>query len=115
MPRTELSSLPDPAATGPGLWVPITSFAPEPYDLIRQIPVVVQASEEGFVAGFFDANVHAAGDTEEEAVRNLKSLILDVFDSLSAEPLATLGPEPRRQLAVLQEFLAKRVSDAHPG
>jgi predicted RNase H-like HicB family nuclease len=69
---------------------------------------VIQPSEEGFSAGFFDANIHASGDTEEEALRNLKSLILDVFDSLSAEPPKDLGPQPARQLAVLNEFVAKR-------
>jgi dCTP deaminase len=93
---------------GPGLLVPITTFAPEPYDLIRQMVAVVQPSEEGFIAGVFDANVHASGDTEEEAVRNLKSLILDVFDSLSAEPPERLGPQPSRQLAALREFIANR-------
>ena len=71
---------------GPGILVPITSFAPEPYQLVRQILTVIQPSEGGYIASFFDANVHASGDTEEEALRNLKSLILDVFDSLSAEP-----------------------------
>jgi predicted RNase H-like HicB family nuclease len=106
-------AIPKPPAAGSGLWVPITSFAPEPYEASRPIPAVIQPCEQGFVAGFFDANIHAAGDTEEEAVRNLKSLILDVFDSLSAEPAATLGPEPKRQLAVLREFIARRNPDAH--
>ena len=73
--------------------------------MIRQILAVVQSSEEGYIAGFFDANVYASGDTEEEALRNLKSMILDVFDSLSREPDPTLGPEPRRRLAVFREFI----------
>ena len=34
---------------GPGIIVPITSFAPEPYDLIRQMMVVIQAGEEEFL------------------------------------------------------------------
>jgi predicted RNase H-like HicB family nuclease len=100
---------------GTGLWVPITSFAPEPYEAIRPLSAVIYPCEEGFIAGFFDANIHAAGDTEEEALRNLRSLILDVFDSLSAEPSATLGPEPKRQLAVLREFVARRSPDGHTG
>ena len=60
------------------------------------------------IASFFDANIHASGDTEEEAFRNLKSLILDTFDSLSAEPAHRLGPEPTRQLAVLRQFVRKK-------
>jgi predicted RNase H-like HicB family nuclease len=88
--------------------VPITTVAPEPYEICRPLLVTVQPSGEEYVAGFFDANVYASGDTEEEAVTNLKSVLLDVFDSLSSEPADSLGPEPARQLAVLREFIAKR-------
>ncbi len=88
--------------------VPITTFAPEPYELIRPLLVVVQPSEEGFTASFFDLNIHASGDTEEEAYRNLKALLLDVFDSLLAESPEMLGPEPKRQLAVFREFIRKK-------
>lgn len=88
-----------------GFFAPITTFAPEPYELRRTLAVVVQREGEGFVATFFDANLHASGDTEEEAFRNLKSLILDVFESLQEEPPERLGPEPKRQLAVLEEFI----------
>jgi dCTP deaminase len=94
--------------TAAPLWVPITSFAPEPYELLRQPLVVIQQDGEGYTASLFEANIHASGDTEEEALRNLKDLILDVFDSLSAESPETLGPEPTRQLAVLKEFIGKR-------
>ncbi|MGH9786980.1 MAG: hypothetical protein ACRD88_22650 [Terriglobia bacterium] len=88
--------------------MPITTFAPEPYELRQPLLILVQREKEGFTASFFDANIHASGDTEEEAFRNLKSLILDVFDSLRAEPLEKLGPEPKRQLSVLEEFLRRK-------
>ena len=94
--------------------VPITTFAPEPYELRRPLVVLVQPEEEGFTASHFDANLHASGDTEEEAFRNLKSLVLDVFDSLCAEPPEQLGPEPKRQFAVLKEFIHKKPSRAEP-
>ena len=93
--------------TGPGVIVPITTFTPEPYRLKRDILAVVQPSEGGFIAGFFDANVHASGDTEEEAIRNLKSLMLDLFEALTIETRGNLGPEPTRQLAVLNEFIMR--------
>jgi len=92
----------------PVIIVPINTFAPEPYDIIRQTLAVVQPSAKGFIASLYDANIHASGDTEEEAFRNLKSLTLDLLDSLSAESPGTLGPEPRRQLAVLQQFIQKK-------
>lgn len=89
------------------LRIAIGSFAPEPYLLRRPMEVVVEQVEDGFVATFFDANISASGDNQQEAFDNLKSLILDIYDSLCAEPPERLGPEPRRQLAVLESFLEK--------
>ena len=63
--------------------------------------------EGGFEAGWFDANIHTTGENEEESVANLKSLILDFFDSFSREPIEKLGPEPKRQLAVIKQFLKR--------
>ena len=98
-----------PNASGWGAaFVPITTFAPEPYEVQPGLVAVIQGREEGFIASLYDANIHASGDTEEEAFRNLKSLILDVFESLSAEASKHLGPEPRRQLAVLQQFIHEK-------
>jgi len=98
-----------PAASGWGAaFVPITTFAPEPYQAHPGLVAVLQAREEGFIASLYDANIHASGDTEEEAFRNLKSLILDVFESLSTEAPKHLGPEPRRQLAVLQQYIHEK-------
>jgi len=88
--------------------VPIDSFAPEPYDLLKPIFVPVHSVEGGFNACWFDANIHASGDNEEEAVSNLKSLILDFFDTYSNEPDNALGPEPTRQLAVLRAYVHKK-------
>lgn len=88
--------------------VPITTVAPEPYEIRRPLFVTVEPSGEEFVASFFDANVYATGDTEEEAVSNLRTVLLDVFDSLSSEPEESLGPEPARQLAVLRQFILKQ-------
>ncbi len=89
------------------LSIPITTFTPEPYRLEREIPATVQLAPDGFTAAFFDANIATSGETQEEAVSNLKSLILDTFDFLSSEPPEALGPEPARQLAVLRGFLER--------
>ena len=87
---------------------PIGSFAPEPYGLLKPILVAIHSIEGGFNACWFDANIHASGDNEEEAVCNLKSLILDFFDTYSNESANGLGPEPTRQLAVLREYIQKK-------
>ena len=87
--------------------IPIATLAPEPYALVRAIPVVVQPAGREFVATFFDANISTAGDTQEEAVANLRSLLLDMFEYLESEPPEALGPEPTRQLGVLRVFLKR--------
>ena len=87
--------------------IPIATLAPEPYELVRAIPVVVQPAGGEFIAAFFDANISTAGDTQEEAVANLRSLLLDMFEYLESEPPEALGPEPTRQLGVLRAFLTR--------
>jgi predicted RNase H-like HicB family nuclease len=88
--------------------VPISTFAPEPYELLNEIRVVVESSGDGFIASFYDANVSTSGESREEAVANLKELILDTFDLLSEGTEETLGPLPRRQKRVL-ECLMRRI------
>lgn len=85
--------------------VPITTLHPAPFELVRDIHIVVQPSGDDFIASFFDANVNASGDTQQEAVANLKDIMLSMFRRFSAEPEDKLGPEPKRQLAVLRQFI----------
>jgi hypothetical protein len=87
--------------------IPITTLAPESYQILRDIPAVVEPATDGFIATFFDANISTSGDTEEEAVSNLRSLIVDTFEYLGSEPPDSLGSEPARQLAVLRVFLKR--------
>jgi hypothetical protein len=83
----------------------IATFAPEPYEVLRPIPVLVRPEGEEFVASFVEANVNASGETQQEAFESLKALVLDVFDSLRSHPAEKLGPEPARRLAVLRDFI----------
>lgn len=83
----------------------IHSFAPEAYEALKPIRVEIEADGDSFIATFRDASIGTSGETEQEAFENLKSLILDVFDSLRREPAERLGPVPRHQLAVLKEVI----------
>jgi hypothetical protein len=87
--------------------VPINTFAPEPYELSKPFLVAVQSTEGGYEAGWYDVNIYTSGENEEEAVANLKSLILDFFDSLSKEAAEKLGIEPKRQLEILKTFIKR--------
>jgi hypothetical protein len=86
------------------LW--INTFAPEPYRVLRPIPVRIVPSDRGWIASLYDANIHASGDTEGEAFENVRSLMLEAYEMLSEEKPATLGPEPAKQLARLRHFIA---------
>ncbi|HET9228498.1 MAG TPA: hypothetical protein VFR31_17610 [Thermoanaerobaculia bacterium] len=83
----------------------ISTFAPEPYEVLRPIPVLIRPDGDEFVASFVEANVNASGETQQEAFESLKLLVLDVFDSLRSHPSEKLGPESARRLAVLRDFI----------
>jgi predicted RNase H-like HicB family nuclease len=87
--------------------VPIASFAPEPYEVLKPFSVVVKPVDNEYVATFFDANLSMTGDTEVEAVDNLKDIILTVFDKLQTETSDNLGVEPKRQLDILRSLIRK--------
>ena len=87
--------------------VPIETFIPEPYELLKPFHVVVQPYEDEYVATFFDANIGATGDTQEEAVANLKDMILTLYERFCELGEGQLGPEPRRQRRILQSLLKK--------
>ena len=91
-----------------GILAPIQSFTPEPYEVLLPFTAVVKPCDDGYEASFFDANIHSSGDTEEEAISNLKSAILDMFDRLSdLAGQEKLGPEPTRQLQVLRRHVSR--------
>jgi hypothetical protein len=96
------------AAAKGSYWVPIESFEPEPYKVLIPLTAVVTETGDEFEAAFFDANLHACGNTPEEAVFNLKGVILDSFDRLTELGDEKLGPGPLRQKQVLTRHLRLR-------
>ena len=85
--------------------VPVISLAPEPFTLRQPIFVVVQPEGEEFSATFFDANINATGDTQTEAVENLKDVLVSTFRRYTELGEKKLGPGPRKQLAVLKTLI----------
>jgi hypothetical protein len=88
-------------------WI-LNSLHPHQLDVLQPLPVVVTRLGPGnFVASFAPANVNASGDSSEEAVENLKDMIAakyEYFSRLSNR----LGPMPRKELAVLGQYIWKR-------
>ena|SRR6266705_1664101 len=92
------------------LWVPIESFAPEPYEILRPITAVVTPVEDGFEAGLFDAKLFSTGDTEVEALDNLKSMIIETYSAFEQLGDSKLGPGPLRQQKVLATLIRRAES-----
>jgi len=88
--------------------VPVASLEPEPFVLKHPIIVVVQSDDDQFVATLFDANMNAAGDTQVEAVDNLKEVIVSMYRRFAELGEHRLGPGPRKQFQVLQSFIAPK-------
>ena len=92
------------------LWVPIESFEPELYCVRRPFTAVISVEDGEFIASWFDAGIHASGETEESAISDLKSRILDAFDRLHGLEDEQLGPGMRRQRDVLKSYIERRES-----
>jgi hypothetical protein len=89
------------------IWVPINTLAPEPYQLLQPVTAVVTTVGDEFEASFFDANLYGSGDTEEEAVSDLKAVIIEAFERLSALEDEKLGPAMMKQKLVLRAHVRR--------
>ena len=87
--------------------VGIRTLAPEPYELIQPIDVLIRQENGQHIASFLEADIHASGDTAAEALRDLKGMILDTYDALSHQKEATLGPLMIQQRAVIRASVRK--------
>lgn len=87
--------------------VPIQSLAPEPYQLAQPLLAVVNEVDEGYEAAVFDPGIFASGDTEEDAVSDLKSALIDTYERLSELKADQLGPGPTRQKEILDLYIRK--------
>jgi len=85
--------------------VVIHTLAPEPYELVKPISALLRRQGDEWVASFHEAAVSASGETEEQALWNLKDLILLTYETLAEYPPERLGPLPTRQLAVLRALI----------
>lgn len=87
--------------------VQISSLGSGDYSLRCPISLLIVPEEDEFIASLLDAQITTSGDTIEEAVSNLQSLIEDFADSLLDMSDDKLGLIPRRQKAALKELLCR--------
>lgn len=103
----KLESLPE------SLVVPINTFAPHPFEIIRPIMVVVEpvVDDDGepceYIATFPDGAVSVTGDTVEDALFLLKDRMVSQYNRLSRRPADQLGRIPQQQLNALQSVMQR--------
>ena len=87
--------------------VPLTTLAPAPFQITRQIPVTVEGDGEDYTATFTEANISASGETEADAIANFKDSLVSTYAFLESLPETERGPLPARQWEVLRSTLTR--------
>jgi len=88
--------------------VAIQSLAPYPYEIIKPIEAVIQFVDGEYVASFFDANITTGGDSQAEAIFNLRALTVGTFEILAETKDSDLGPGPLQDKKTLEEFVRRK-------
>jgi len=78
----------------------------ENYVLTEDIQVSVRQSLDSFVASCSTTGTSASGDTEQDAVANLSTLMLDLLEDYRERPNAMLSTRAERQFTALCRILA---------
>lgn len=99
-----LANTADQTSQGDCYLMSITTLAPR-YSLLRELSVLVEPSGSSFTASFYEANIHSSGSSIGDALDSLKDLIIDAYEMLSGMQASQLGPEPRKQLAILEAVI----------
>lgn len=88
--------------------IPIDTLAPEPYEIIKSFHITLEKHEDEYKAAFEDANLSAFGETRNEAVWNLKDILIATFDAVTDIGEENLGAGLARQAAVLKAFIRRQ-------
>ena len=87
--------------------VPLTTLASEPLQMKLNIPATIEGDGEDFTATFNEANVSASGETEADAIANLKESLVSTYEFLESIPENEMGLLPARQWEVLRNVLTR--------
>ena len=87
--------------------VPLTSLAPEPLQMRLNSPATIEGDGEEFTATYTEANVSASGETEADAIANLKESIANTFMRLEAIPPGEMASLPARQWDILRNAITR--------
>lgn len=87
--------------------IEIASLGSENLELIRNIPVSLEIYDDEAIAEFVDVEAKGFGETESEALENLKNNLISLYCEIK-EDEANLGPLPKKWLIVLKELIKEK-------
>lgn len=85
-------------------FVRVNDLVTDRYHVILPIPVYIAKAGDGAIASFLEANIHSSGETVQDALEGLRSLIVDTYEELSKHR-KVLGPTLMKEFSALQRFV----------
>ena len=82
----------------------ISNLRHDKYKLTQPIPVSIEYENNVVIASFYDVDVYGTGDDIQEAITDLCSQIIEVYE-LYSQNLNHLGPVPAREWKYLQTII----------
>ncbi len=77
------------------------------YNLSMPVQIVLEEDQQETVARIPELNLYASGDTDSEAINELKEEVVNLYEELLSSD-KTLGPLPKSWLYTLKRLLVKK-------
>ena len=87
--------------------VEITSLNHDKLVLRKSLVVEIKGHKDEVIADFYDGQVVGFGETEQEAMDDLKNDLVALYHDLT-EDEENLGPLPKKWLATLREYVREK-------
>jgi len=78
----------------------------EHYRLTRSIPATIEFTDQTYIVSNYDLGLYGYGDTENEALDDLRKSILECYEDLKQEN--ELGPIPLKMMSYYKEIIEER-------
>ncbi|MBM3234925.1 hypothetical protein FJZ31_01370 [Candidatus Poribacteria bacterium] len=82
----------------------ISDLRHDKYKLTQPIPVSIEYEDDTVIVSFYDVDVYGTGDDIQEAITDLCSQIIEVYE-LYSQNVNRLGPVPTREWKYLQTIV----------
>ncbi|MBI4202060.1 MAG: hypothetical protein HY532_02945 [Chloroflexi bacterium] len=90
--------------------ITLLSLSSRKYSLVSPLPVVIEDYATQVIARIPDISLEAEGETESQAIIELKRQIVELYEDLLSSPPETLGPEPTEWLSILQQWVTNNAT-----